>query len=253
MADRAAKVAPEAEPEAAKGDGPTAVPPQPTKLRVEVPEDSPVVVFSAPPEVRRTIIYLHGHCGSIDKIDAWAPEVSRLGTVIALLGNWACDGAQGRFRWGMSISFLNKRIMRAVERVKDIREGALDTERLTVIGYSQGAEKAEQLPRWFPDRYPRLVLAGPPRAPHPWRLAPAEAIVVIAGENESKAHIRRGFRNLQFAGELAAFMELPEAAHGEFGPEGAKVLAQALFWLFERAPDPRVSEVEVAGVGPIAN
>jgi pimeloyl-ACP methyl ester carboxylesterase len=246
---RAAKVAPEdpKEPVAELPTGPRVAP-----VRLDVPEDHPVIVYPAPAGQRRVILYLHGHCGSVEKIDSWAPEVSKLGTVIALLGNWGCDGAPGRFRWGMSIRYLNKRILRAVRAVGATRPDGLDDERITVIGYSQGAEKAEQLPRWYPERYPWIVLAGPPTAPHPWRLAPAAAVVVIAGENENQAHIRRGFRNLQFAGELAAFMELPDAAHGEFGPEGARVLSQALWWLYDRAPEP-VAQRECGPAAPCAS
>jgi predicted esterase len=235
---RSAKVAPEPAPGGAKEPDEVSPGPgeEPLPVRVAVPEDSPVIVYAAPPGERRVIIYLHGHCGSVDKIGAWAPQVSKLGTVIALLGNWSCAGSPGRFRWGMSIRYLNKRILRAVHAVARTRSDGLDAERITVVGYSQGAAKAEQLPRWYPERYPRIILAGPPTAPHPWRLAPAEAIVVIAGENENQRPARRGFRDLQFAGSLAAFMELPDAAHGEFGPDAAKVLGQALWWLYDRAP-----------------
>lgn len=208
----------------------------PIAMDVQVPDDLPAIVYMAAPGVRHAIIYLHGHCGSLDKIGSWAPEVTRYGTLIALRGNWACAGAPGRFRWGMSIRYLDKRIRRAAHRVQELRGGDLDVDRLTVIGYSQGAEKAEQLPRRYPERYPRIVLAGPPTAPHPWRLAPAEAVVVVAGENEVRAHILRGFRRLQNAGALAAYMELPDARHGEFGPHGAEVFQTALWWLFDRAP-----------------
>jgi pimeloyl-ACP methyl ester carboxylesterase len=205
-------------------------------MHVDVDGDRPVLVYMAAPHVEHAIIYLHGHCGRLAKIDGWASEATRFGTVIALLGNWECNGAPGRFRWGMSVRYLNDRIVRAAERVKELRGGALDADHVTLIGYSQGAEKAQLLPRWYPERYPRIVLAGPPMAPHPWLLAPARAVVVIAGENENQEHMRRGFRDLQFAGQLAAFMELPAAAHGDFGSEGAVVMGQALWWLFDRAP-----------------
>ena len=203
---------------------------------VRVPGDHDVIVYHAPESVDRVAVYLHGHCGDVGKIESWAPTATRFATVVALTGNRACPGRPGRFKWGFSLRLLNQRLTEAVDRVALARDGHLDAERIAVIGYSQGAMRAEQLPRRYPERYPWVVLAGPPTRPHPWRLAPAKAVVVIAGENERNAHMRRGFTDLQRAGLLAAYMTLPSARHGEFGPNGAQVMTTALWWLFDRVP-----------------
>jgi predicted esterase len=203
---------------------------------VEIPGDHSALVFHAPPNVHRAIVYLHGLCGDPAKIDSWAPAASAHGTIIALTGNRSCGRGLGRFKWGFSVSLLNQRIVTAVERVAAERGGRLDTSDITLIGYSQGAVRAEQMPRHYPNRYTHLVLAGGPTAPQPWLLAPTRAVVIVGGERDRTRHLRQGLRSLLSAGHLVAYMELPEARHGEFGPEGAQVMGTALWWLFDRAP-----------------
>src|SRR5262245_26990532 len=65
-----------------KGSGLASSTPRVVPAWMDVPGDSPMRVHPAPPEVTRVIVYLHGRCSSSDKIQSWAPDASRLGTIV---------------------------------------------------------------------------------------------------------------------------------------------------------------------------
>lgn len=198
--------------------------------RIDVPGDAPALVFQAPPGVERAIVYLHGRCGRPDKIGTWAGEVSRFGTIIALRGDRKCSN--GGHYWSYSFERLSTRIRRAVDRVSDLREGRLDTERVTLVGYSEGAARAEHLPRLHPKRYQEVILIAAPTRPHPWVLEPARAVVIIGGQRDRTRHLRQGHKNLLSAGQLSRYLELPGARHGQYGGDPVPVMASAFDWLY---------------------
>lgn len=155
------------------------------------------------------------------------------GTVIALRGDRAC--AHGYY-WGYSIPQLHRRIQAALKAVAEARDGDLDTAHATLVGYSEGASRAEVLPFWYPSSYPWVVLAGAPDAPKTWWLQSTRAVVLLGGEYERTDHLRRGQQRLLSAGRLAAYMELPRTHHGSFGPGAERIMADALWWMYDRAP-----------------
>jgi pimeloyl-ACP methyl ester carboxylesterase len=55
---------------------------------------------------------------------------------------------------------------------------------IIVIGYSQGATRAESLARRFPDVYTRLVPMGGPYAADPHGLESLRAAVAMAGDHQ---------------------------------------------------------------------
>lgn len=199
---------------------------------IAVPGDRPVLVAHADAGNRRAIVYLHGVCGNIDAMRSWATAASQWGTVIAVYGDLPCKG-RPRFRWSLDVRGIDRRIQGALERVAELRHGALDTEALVVVGYSQGASRAEQLAAYKPERYRWVVLAGAPQKPELQNLVQAQAVALVIGQLEGKAHVRESLQQLQQAGKPVRLFVLPQAGHGEFGPRGDEVMADALRWLLQ--------------------
>jgi pimeloyl-ACP methyl ester carboxylesterase len=137
---------------------------------LDVPGDSALAVFHAPASVELAVIYLHGVCGRLLAISDFAEELSQEATLIALRGDERCEGSS-RHRWTMDVLKNLGRIRRALDVVKEARAGHLDTDRVVLFGYSQGASRAQLLAQRAPELFPHVILGGPPRAPDPARLA----------------------------------------------------------------------------------
>jgi pimeloyl-ACP methyl ester carboxylesterase len=172
---------------------------------------------------------LHGHCGNARAIESFAEEAAKVGTLIAVLGDRACGG--GRFKWGKKLDLIEARLEAALAAVKEARGGLLDTEHPVLFGYSQGADRAEVLVARHGARYRRVVLGGPSRTPRLARLGTTEAVAMFGGEFEMTGHMRAGAEVLAAAGKPARFFLLPRAKHGEFGPDGKRVMGELLSWL----------------------
>lgn len=198
-----------------------------TPAVVDVPGDRPIHVVHGEPGTRKALVYLHGLCGDVTAMYSWAKMASRYGTVIGMLADQECD-VPGRYRWTLYIAGIDARIDRALDVVREQRGGRLETKTLTVIGYSQGASRAAALAQRFPEKYPRVVIAGAPSKPRVTRVGLARVVAVVGGERESTDHMVRGVADLSRAGKKAKFFLLPEAAHGEYGPEGTRVMEEAL-------------------------
>jgi predicted esterase len=203
----------------------------PVAGEMDVPGDKPLYVIHAPRENRRVFIYLHGMCGDIYAVNSWREVAVEHGTLIALRGDKACG--KGRFRWKDPAPLLQQRIERAIAVVRDARGGALDTNDITLMGYSQGAARAERLATLYPQAYRRVILGGPPRQPQVQHLQNASAIAVIGGELETYGHMLAGAEALQSAGKPARFFLLPKAEHGKYGPNGQRVMQEVLHWVLE--------------------
>ena len=200
---------------------------------VPIPGDKSALVIHGSPESRLAIVYLHGLCGNVRAVESFSAASAQHGTLIALLGDRACPG--GRFKWGKSVDALALRIDHALEAVKRARGGALDTEHPVLFGYSQGAARVEQLVAHYPNKYRLVVLGGPPREPRLPHLGGTAAVAVLGGERETTGHMRAGAQILAAAGKPVRFFLLPAAKHGEFGPEGNRVVGELLTWLLQTA------------------
>lgn len=174
----------------------------------------------------RAIVYLHGRCGDPQGFKSWAPAVRAIGTLVGVGGTIAC-GAGERTRYGGDIAALDRRIGRALEAVF----GKPPSRPLLLVGYSEGASRAEALAARFPERYRRIALGGPPRAPEPASFEGAEAVAVVTGELDRREAVRAEAERLRAAGVPARFFVLPAAGHGSYGPEGARVMGDVLGWL----------------------
>lgn len=200
-----------------------------------VPGDAALRVVQGSAGTREAIVYLPGLCGDITAIDSWAQAASHHGTLIAVDGDIRCHGSQ-RFRWSRNIGRIQQRIDRALEIVKRSRKGQLDMRRLTLIGYSQGATRAQALAARFPQRYPRVLLGSSPTEPSERKLSKARAVAVVCGQLEAKGKLRAGVAALHDAGEPVRFLVLPDVGHGHYGPDADRVMGKALDFLFRTAP-----------------
>jgi predicted esterase len=202
-----------------------------TPVLVTIEGDAPVHVVHAPSATRGAIVYLHGRCTEVaTDLARIAGVASTQGTIIAPQGDEACPGGHG-FRWTTDIQAIEPRIERALQAVAAARGGALDTDAITLIGYSEGAARTESLAHAFPARYPRVALIGAPNAPSAANLGAARSVALIAGQKDRQDLMKTGLLALEHAGKPARFFELPGAEHGEFGPDGVRVMDEALAFL----------------------
>jgi hypothetical protein len=81
-----------------------------------------------------------------------------------------------------------------------------------------------------------VILGGAPRQPSTDRLHRARAVVVLAGEHDRRIYLKEGADALAATRVPTAFRILPGAGHGEYGPEGRRIMAESLAWLFATAP-----------------
>lgn len=217
--------------------GPHAVPTLPlgivpgVPVDVPVAGDRPVLAIHAPAENRRAIVYLHGMCGNVHAVETWKDAAAQHGTLIGLVGDVACG--HGRFKWTTKVSRIQARIETAFKAVQAERGGLLDAAELVLFGYSQGADRASLLARNFPRRYRRVVLGGPSHQPKLVNLGDTEVVAVFGGELETTRHMRLGAEVLSAAGKPARFFVLPAAKHGEYGPEGNRVMNEVLSWVVD--------------------
>lgn len=201
------------------------------RASLPVPGDRELLVYPAAAEQRLAFVYLHGVCGDVAAVESWAEVVIERGTLIVLRGDSACAARPGRYAWRAPIAQLARRIDLALARVKDWRGGLLDVAEVVLIGYSQGAARAEALAAHRPGRFSRVILASGPTEPDAASLAGAAGVVLLGGTEEDTRHLSAGERALQLAGVRARLFALPGAHHGQYGPEGARVMDEALSWL----------------------
>ena len=199
---------------------------------IDVPDDRKVLVVVG--EGKRPIVHLHGMCTEPrSDLEAWASSVSEHGTVIALEGDGACPNGKGR-TWTNNPDALDARVSEAIAAVRQARGLDLDPRELVVIGESMGAARAAALASRFPDRYARLVLVGSPETPSSKQLRGAKAVALLAGENEPQEKMLQGTAGLESAGLRARFWELPEATHGNYGPDGGRRMSEAVAFVAAR-------------------
>lgn len=200
---------------------------------VEVPGDRGAFVIHAPATNTRAIIYLHGMCGNVRAVETWKQALAHSGTLIGVMGDKPCGG--GRLRWTKHYDRIQARVEAALRAVKQARGGLLDIAQPVLFGYSQGADRAEALTARFPKRYRLVILGGAPQLPRLAHLSDTSAVAFLAGELEVSGNMRLGAEVLAAAGKPARFFLLPKAKHGEFGPEGPRVMSELFSWLFRDA------------------
>lgn len=210
-------------------------PDEPPIVTVPVAGDRDVEAVLGPAGSGATLLYMHGVCGDPLAFRSWAGAARRHATLVSLRGDEPCKG-RTRTKWSWNFARLDRRIQAAVAAVGAHRGAPLDQSRVAVLGYSQGALRAEWLAYHFPERYGRVALIGSAQEPRVETLKRAEAVLLMAGARDAKRHIADAARKLEQAGKRVRYAELPGARHGEYGPEAMRVMATELAWLFKKVP-----------------
>lgn len=203
-------------------------------VTLEIPRDKKVHVVFGQPGNAHVFVYLHGRCGDPLAFRAFMQILPVRGTLVAMRGDIKCEGGQPN--WSDDIMLLDKRIKKALDVVEEARGEPLDKDHLVAIGYSAGALRAESLSTRYPDRYPRVVLIGGPRAPKQGNLGKTEKILLMAGSLDVRKPLRDAAADFLKLGRTARFVEIPGAKHGEYGPEAEAIMSDALDWIAANDP-----------------
>jgi predicted esterase len=190
-------------------------------------EDPPLFVMRGGPRGTSPIVFLHGMCGhGLGYAQSFQFSAARKGLLMAPQADVKC-GRGPWAKWSGDVNALHARIESGFRAL-----GVDALEDVLVIGYSQGATRAEQLARKWPERYTRLILMGAPQATSARGLERLRGAVMMAGERDRKDLMKTGARALTAAGVPAVFQIIPEATHGAMGPVPEKTMGEALDWLW---------------------
>jgi pimeloyl-ACP methyl ester carboxylesterase len=159
-------------------------------------------------------------------------------------GDVSCGGDGSMRRWSSDLEAMDRRI-EAAFRVSGLGEPL----GVTVIGYSQGAERVERLVARWPKRYSSAILVSSHVVPSPHTLSRAKAIVLIVGSLESQDKMRDAVQPLIRAAVPTGFLVLPHARHGQLGPEPSLTMGQALDFIDKNESGRREDEPKRAGAG----
>jgi pimeloyl-ACP methyl ester carboxylesterase len=200
-------------------------------LRIETLEADgkpPVYALRGGPRGPERLVFLHGMCGDgLGYAQSFQNAAARRGTLIAPQADIPCEG--GGARWSKYIDALDSRITAAFRALG--HQEPIDD--MLIIGYSQGATRAEALARKFPERYTRLILMGGPYAADPKGLETLRGALAMAGERDRLDLMQASARVLKAAQVPATFLVIPEATHGSMGPHPEKTMDEAFAWLAE--------------------
>jgi pimeloyl-ACP methyl ester carboxylesterase len=205
-------------------------------VRVEALEGTTPPVFVLRGAVGpQKLVFLHGMCGhGLGYAQSFQRTAAKRGTLIAPQADVPC-GEGPWARWSKDVAALDRRIrdtFRALGHPEPIRD-------IIVMGYSQGATRAESLAREYPDVYTRLVLMGGPYAAKAQGLESLRAAVAMAGERDRRDLMQSSARTLAAAGVPATFLLIPEATHGSMGPHPEQTMDEMLTWLSEHERPPQ--------------
>ena len=101
---------------------------------------------------------------------------------------------------------------------------------------SQGASRAVDLVRRFPQRYTRLISMAAPGVIQPGHVKSLRAAVMMAGERDRQDLMRQSERALRQSGVAVTFLLIPEATHGAMGPTPERTMGEALDFLSAGSP-----------------
>ncbi len=209
------------EPLAKSGAGPVRI------EALDPAQDPPLFVMRGGPRGTAPIVFLHGMCGhGLGYAQSFQFSAAKKGLLMAPQGDVKC-GRGPWAKWSGDVNALHARIESGFRAL-----GLEPLEDVLVIGYSQGATRAEQLARKWPERYTRLILMGAPQATRARGLERLRGAVMMAGERDRKDLMKAGARALTAAGIPAVFQIIPEATHGAMGPVPEKTMGEALDWLW---------------------
>ncbi|HVH45497.1 MAG TPA: hypothetical protein VM925_24255 [Labilithrix sp.] len=192
---------------------------------VPVTGDLPAVAVRGAREHRRKMLFVPGMCvhpGGY--VMSFQHAAAARGDLVAVQGDVSCGGDGVARRWSYDLDAMNRRIDAAFQAA-----GLGEPRDVIVIGYSQGAERAEKLVARWPAKYSRTILIASPITPSSQNLARAKGVALMAGTFDgSQGYMRGAVTPLQGAGTPAAYFPLPGARHGQMGETPEETMAQAL-------------------------
>jgi predicted esterase len=197
---------------------------------VDVGDDRAVlVVVGEGAKSKQPIVHLTGMCTEAKSdLEAWSSTVRNYGTIIALEGDVPCpDGRAGR-SWSMNIERLEQRIHTAIDAVRSVRGVDLDDHEVILMGESMGATRAIALAGREPQKYRRLVVIGAPEKLNPTKLENVKGFAVLIAEKEPPAIPQQNYDAASAAGLRTKQWTLTGADHGDYGPNGATIMDEAL-------------------------
>jgi pimeloyl-ACP methyl ester carboxylesterase len=204
-----------------------------------VPDDLTAYVVrggDAPDEGEEALrmVFLPGMCvHPMGYVQAFMHAAAARGELVALQGDVSCGGDGDARRWSSDLGATERRIDAALDAA------GVPADEIVLIGYSQGAERAERLVARSPEKFTRAILMASPIVPSPERLGRARAVVLMAGTHDMALRPMRGaVPRLERAGVPAIFIELPGAHHGSMGEDPEQTMAEALDFLRDRAEPP---------------
>ncbi|MEP7053058.1 MAG: hypothetical protein ABJB12_22020 [Pseudomonadota bacterium] len=205
--------------------------PQPITLP-ETAEQAGVVIFPARAAGPHPItVLLHGMCGDPARsCSHFADEVTRTSTLICPRASVRCTG--GGSSWP-EIG-VGEAVERAVARAKLALPDAIDdTQARTLIGYSLGAYRAQQIALTSGGRYARAMFIGARVSLDPRLLTQngVTRVLLCAGEwDMTHDPMQHEAQRLQRAGFSSRFLGLGQVGH-LFTPSFASYLPGAWSWL----------------------
>jgi predicted esterase len=190
----------------------------------------PIYVMRGHHDGSTPIVVLHGMCShGLGYAQSFQWNAAKKGIVVAPQGDKPCGGPWAS--WSLDLRALDERIVGAFialglpEPIRDI----------TLVGYSQGASRAEALARKWPDRYSRLILIASPDAPSARGLRQLRCAVMMAGERDRQDLMKQGASAFRAAGVPVTFQVIPQARHGEMGPHPEETMASVLDWCWKNS------------------
>lgn len=208
---------------------PPAPAPEPVRtVELEVPDDLTAFVVRGARSHETKMVFVPGMCvHPAGYVMAFQHTAAAHGDLLAVQGDVSCGGDGTARSWSSDLASMDRRITAAFEAA-----GFGPPQGAVIIGYSQGAERAEQLVARWPDKYAHAVLMASPIAPSPKRLAKAKTVVTMAGTFDiSRPRMKAAVGQLERAKVPALFIELPNARHGGMGDEPEASMDRALEFL----------------------
>ncbi len=174
------------------------------------------------------LVFLHGMCGhALGYAQSFQFAAAKRGRLIAPQADVVC-GAGPYAKWSRDVKALHARIERAFIELGD----SAPIDDICVIGYSQGATRAEALAREFPKSYSRLISIGAPGVANPYGLTHLRSALMMAGARDRLDLMKEGAKRLARAKIRAEFELIPEATHGSMGPHPEQTMQEAFDWLY---------------------
>lgn len=202
--------------------------PAPARM-VEVPVegDLPVVLVRGVGQQRARMLFLPGMCVHPNGyVSSFMHAAAEHGDIIGMQGDVSCGGDGSMRKWSQDLDAMDRRVDTAFQAA-----GLGTPSDVVVIGYSQGAERAEKLAARWPKKYSRAVLIASPVTPSARNLARARSVVLMAGDADmSFKRMQGAVSALEKASVPATFFEIDNARHGEMGDAPNETMQNALYF-----------------------